>query len=69
MSELSIHKTIKEKQKVYDYKLIKNMHELMDVLNPQCSNTIYRGQVDGSWKIFSSMQRDVSFPIIRTVHN
>ena len=59
---LSTFKTIEEKSSAYEYTQVYSFTDLIFYLrlvshnNPQ--NTYFRGQADGSWKLYSSMQRE-----------
>lgn len=60
--DLSIFKTIDEKKSAYDYIQVDSFSEVLDYFTLKQANppqrTYFRGQADGSWKLYSSMQRE-----------
>ncbi|WP_288800942.1 FRG domain-containing protein [uncultured Fibrobacter sp.] len=52
-------KTIEEKRNAYQYRQVFQFQDLLEVFNEwRSSNFYFRGQADGSWKIYSSLQRE-----------
>lgn len=59
---LTTFKTVEEKTSAYEYTQIYSFADLIfylqSISNSSPQNTYFRGQPDGSWKIYSSMQRE-----------
>lgn len=60
--KLPIFKTIEEKKQAYDYEQVHTLKEAVEKLkelkNIDPDSTYFRGQAEGSWKIFASAQRE-----------
>lgn len=60
--KLPIFKTIEEKKQAYNYEQVNTLKEALEKLNELKNidpvNTYFRGQAEGSWKIYASAQRE-----------
>lgn len=60
--KLPIFTTIEEKRRAYDYEQVGSLDEALQVLKKwkkrDSDNVYFRGQAEGSWKIYASAQRE-----------
>ncbi len=61
MANLPVFKTIEEKRSAFNYQQANSLDEVLKILNSATntnSQIYFRGQASGSWKIYSSLQRE-----------